>query len=83
MIHSSTQNDIKKLGEYAKDDYREISMYKINKPSFAFYAGKRANRGLREDSLILTRIDKVEEFRFNYEILKASGNYLIITIGTD
>ena len=83
MIHSATQDDIKKLGEYAKDDYREISMYKINKPSFAFYAGKKANRGLREDSLILTRIDKVEEFRFNYEILKTSGNYLIITIGAD
>ena len=43
----------------------------------------QANRGLREDSLILTRIDKVKEFRFNYEILKSSGNYLIITIGAD
>ena len=58
-------------------------MYKINKPSFAFYAGKKANRGLRKDSLILTRIDKVQDFIFNYEIIRASGNYLIISIVED
>ena len=78
-----SQQDIKLLGLYAKNTNYSVSMYKVNKPSFAFYANKISYRGLREDHLILSRIDKENSFNFEYEVIMRSGNYFIFKIKSD
>ena len=83
FLHSATQGDIKELGLYARDSEKQVSMYKINKPSYAFYAQKKSFRGLRSNSLILTRKDKLELVNQSYEVIKESENYLIIEIKSD
>tara|TARA_B100000131_G_C18109103_1_gene609008 strand:+ start:42 stop:1574 length:1533 start_codon:yes stop_codon:yes gene_type:complete len=83
FLHSATQQDIKKLGLYAYNANKEVSMHKVNKPSYAFYANKKSFRGLRPNSLILTRKDKLNEINHPFEIVKESQNYLIIEIKND
>jgi hypothetical protein len=58
-------------------------MYKVNKPSYAFYAQKKSFRGLRSNSLILTRKDKLDLVDKSFEVVKESENYLIIEIKSD
>ena len=83
FLHSVTQGDIKELGVYARDSDKEVSMYKVNKPSYAFYAQKKSFRGLRSNSLILTRKDKLDLVDKSFEVVKESENYLIIEIKPD
>ena len=83
FLHSVTQGDIKELGLYARDGDKEVSMYKVNKPSYAFYAQKKSFRGLRPNSLILTRKDKLDLVDKSFEVVKESENYLIIEIKSD
>ena len=83
FLHSVTQGDIKELGLYARDGDKEVSMYKVNKPSYAFYAQKKSFRGLRSNSLILTRKDKLDLVDKSFEVVKESENYLIIEIKSD
>ncbi len=83
FLHLATQGDIKELGLYARDGNKQVSMHKINKPSYAFYAKKKSFRGPRFDSLILTRKDKLNEIDLPFEVIKESENYLIIEIKTD
>ena len=80
FLHSVTQEDIKELGLYARDGDKQVSMYKVNKPSYAFYAQKKSFRGLRDNSLILTRKDKLDEINHSFQVVKESENYLIIEI---
>ncbi len=83
FLHSVTQGDIKELGLFARDTDKEVSMYKVNKPSYAFYAQKKSYRGLRPNSLILTRKDKLDLVDKSFEVIKESENYLIIEIKSD
>ena len=80
FLHSVTQEDIKELGLYARDGDKQVSMYKVNKPSYAFYAQKKSFRGLRDNSLILTRKDKLDQINHSFQVVKESENYLIIEI---
>ena len=83
FLHLVTQGDIKELGLFARDADKEVSMYKVNKPSYAFYAQKKSYRGLRSNSLILTRKDKLDLVDKSFEVIKESENYLIIEIKSD
>ena len=83
FLHSATQGDIKELGLYARAGDKQVSMYKVNKPSYAFYAQKKSFRGLRSNSLILTRKDKLELVDQPFEVVRESENYLIIEIKSD
>jgi len=58
-------------------------MYKVNKPSYAFYAQQKSSCGLKENHLILSRIDKESSFNFEYEVIMRSGNYFIFKIKSD
>ncbi len=80
FMHSLAQNDIKELGLYAREKNHDVSMYKVNKPSFAFYAQKKSFRGLRANSYILTRKDKLDQINATYKIILEKENYLIIKI---
>ena len=83
FAQTATQEDIKKLGLYAKTQENKVSMYKVNKPSYAFYAQQKSYRGLKENHLILSRIDKEDSFNFEYEVIMRSGNYFIFKIKSD
>ena len=83
FLHQIAQGNIKELGLYARDSDKEISMFKINKPSYAFYARKKSFRGPRPDALILTRRDKLDQIDFSYQIIKESENYLIVEIANE
>ena len=83
FAQTATQQDIKNLGLFAKTQENKVSMYKVNKPSYAFYAQKKSYRGLKENHLILSRIDKESSFNFEYEVIMRSGNYFIFRIKSD
>ena len=78
FINDSTQSDIKKLGLLAAELEGDVTMYKLNKPSFGFYAGKISYRGPERADIILTRKDKIDFIDFEFEIISTSGNYLLI-----
>ena len=78
FINESTQSDIKKLGMYAAELGGDVTMYKLNKPSFGFYANKISYRGLERADIILTRKDKIDSIDVEFEIISTSGNYLLI-----
>tara|TARA_X000000950_G_scaffold285765_1_gene392580 strand:- start:925 stop:1782 length:858 start_codon:yes stop_codon:yes gene_type:complete len=80
FAQTATQQDIKNLGLFAKKEGNMVSMYKVNKPSYAFYAQQKSYRGLKENYLILSRIDKENSFDFEYEVIMRSGNYFIFKI---
>ena len=83
FAQTATQQDIKNLGLFAKTQENKVSMYKVNKPSYAFYAQQKSYRGLKENHLILSRIDKESSFNFEYEAIMRSGNYFIFRIKSD
>ena len=83
FAQTATQQDIKNLGLFAKTQEKKVSMYKVNKPSYAFYAQQKSYRGLKENHLILSRIDKESSFNFEYEVIMRSGNYFIFRIKSD
>lgn len=83
FAQTATQQDIKNLGLFAKTQENKVSMYKVNKPSYAFYAQQKSYRGLKENHLILSRIDKESSFNFEYEVIMRSGNYFIFRIKSD
>ena len=83
FAQTATQQDIKNLGLFAKTQEKKVSMYKVNKPSYAFYAQQKSYRGLKENHLILSRIDKESSFNFEYEVIMRSGNYFIFKIKSD
>ena len=83
FAQTATQQDIKNLGLFAKTQENKVSMYKVNKPSYAFYAQQKSYRGLKENHLILSRIDKESSFNFEYEVIMRSGNYFIFKIKSD
>ena len=78
FINDSTQSDIKKLGLLAGELEGDVTMYKLNKPSFGFYADKISYRGLERADIILTRKDKIDFIDLEFEIISTSGNYLLI-----
>ena len=78
FINDSTQSDIKKLGLLAAELEGDVTMYKLNKPSFGFYAGKISYRGPERADIILTRKDKIDSIDLEFEIISTSGNYLLI-----
>ena len=78
FINDSTQSDIKKLGLLAGELEGDVTMYKLNKPSFGFYADKISYRGSERADIILTRKDKIDFIDFEFEIISTSGNYLLI-----
>ncbi len=80
LIIDLQQKDLRDLGKkyaYAKE---KILAYKINKPSFSFYANVNYFRGLEPNAIILTRIDKLKFLENEFEILDKQGNYLLIKI---
>ena len=83
FAQTAAQQDIKNLGLFAKTQENKVSMYKVNKPSYAFYAQQKSYRGLKENHLILSRIDKESSFNFEYEVIMRSGNYFIFRIKSD
>ena len=83
FAQTAAQQDIKNLGLFAKTQENKVSMYKVNKPSYAFYAQQKSYRGLKENHLILSRIDKESSFDFEYEVIMRSGNYFIFRIKSD
>ncbi len=78
FINESTQSDIKKLGLLAGKFEQDVSMYKLNKPSFGFYANKISYRGLERADIILTRKDKIDSLAIDFEIVSESGNYILL-----
>ncbi len=79
-LSEALQGDIKKLGLKAKAINEPISMFKINKPSFSFYAQKNSLRGLGKSELIFTRTDKIKYLDNDFDIVSQSGEYLILRI---
>lgn len=77
-INEATQSDIKNIAFDAKKLQGEISMYGVNKPSFAFYADKISYRDYDEANIIFTREDKLRSLDFEYEVISQHGNYLLI-----
>ena len=63
---------------YAAELGGDVTMYKLNKPSFSFYANKISYRGLERADIILTRMDKIDSIDVEFEIISTSGNYLLI-----
>ena len=63
---------------YAAELGGDVTTYKLNKPSFAFYANKISYRGLERADIILTRMDKIDSIDVEFEIISKSGNYLLI-----
>ena len=55
-------------------------MFKLNKPSFGFYADKISYRDLTGADIIFTRIDKLVFLDQKYEIISEHGNYLLLRI---
>ena len=80
FINDATQEDIRKVAFDAREISQKISMFKVNKPSFSFYADKISYRDLKETDIIFTRIDKLAFLDEKYEIISEHGNYLLLKI---
>ena len=80
FINEATQEDIRKVAFDAREIPQEISMFKLNKPSFGFYADKISYRDLTEADIIFTRTDKLVFLDQKYEIISEHGNYLLLRI---
>lgn len=80
FVNDATQEDIRKVAFDAREISQEISMFKLNKPSFSFYADKISYRDLKEADIIFTRIDKIAYLDKKYEIISEHGNYLLLKI---
>ena len=80
FINDATQEDIRKVAFDAREISQKISMFKLNKPSFSFYADKISYRDLKETDIIFTRIDKLAFLDEKYEIISEHGNYLLLKI---
>ena len=80
LIIDLQQKDLRELGKKYANTEEKILAYKINKPSFSFYANINYYRGFEPNIIILTRTDKVKSLDNNFEILDKQGNYLLIKI---
>lgn len=80
FINESLQGDIRKVAFDAKAISSDISAFKLNKPSFSFYADKIFFRDLDEADIIFTRVDKLDIIVEEYEIISKHGNYALIKI---
>ena len=80
LIIDLQQKDLRELGKKYANTNEKILAYKINKPSFSFYANVNYYRGLEPNVIILTRVDKLKFLENEYEILDTQGNYLLIKI---
>jgi hypothetical protein len=80
FINQATQEDIRKVAFDAREIPQDISMFKLNKPSFSFYADKISYRDLTEADIIFTRKDKLVFLDQKYEIISEHGNYLLLRI---
>ena len=80
LIIDLQQKDLRELGKKYTNTKEKILAYKINKPSFSFYANINYHRGLEPNTIILTREDKLKFLEFEFEILDKQGNYLLIKI---
>ena len=80
MYKRQTQEDIRKVALDAREISQKISMFKLNKPSFSFYADKISYRDLKEADIIFTRIDKLAYLDKKYAIISEHGNYLLLKI---
>ena len=78
LVNEATQSDIKNIALDAKKLQGEVSMYGVNKPSFAFYADKISYRDYDETNIIFTRVDKLSFLDIEYEVISQHGNYLLI-----
>ncbi len=80
LIIDLQQKDLRELGKKYANTKEKILAYKINKPSFSFYANIDYYRGLEPNAIILTRTDKLKFLENEFEILDTEGNYLLIKI---
>ena len=80
FVYDATQADIKKIALDAKELKKDVSMFRLNKPSFAFYADKISYRDLQDADLIFTRVDKLIFLEAEYEIISKHGNYVLLEI---
>ena len=80
LINESLQGDIRKVAFDAKTISSDISAFKLNKPSFSFYADKIFFRDLEEADIIFTRVDKLAFIVEEYEIISKHGNYVLLKI---
>ena len=80
FVYDATQADIKKIALDAKELKKDVSMFRLNKPSFAFYADKISYRDLKDADLIFTRVDKLIFLEAEYEIISKHGNYVLLEI---
>ena len=80
LINDATQDDIRKVAFDAREISQEVSMFKLNKPSFGFYADKISYRDRKETDIIFTRTDKLAFLDKKYEIISEHGNYLLLKI---
>ena len=78
FVNDATQADIKKIAFDAKELQGDVLMFKLNKPSFAFYADKISYRGSQTTNLIFTRVDKLIFLKIEYEIISQHGNYVLL-----
>ncbi len=83
LIVDLQQKDLRELGKKYANTKEKILAYKINKPSFSFYANVNYYRGLDPNAIILTRIDKVKFLESEFETLDKQGNYLLIKIADE
>ena len=80
FVNDATQADIKKIALDAKELQGEVLMFRLNKPSFAFYADKISYRDLKDANIIFTRVDKLIFLDVEYEIISQHGNYFLLRI---
>ena len=78
VIIQSTQKDLKVLSEYIQKNNLPLVVYKINKPTISFYSEKTYIRDNLNSPYLLTRKDKLGSLINEFEIIKESGNYLIV-----
>ena len=78
FVYDATQADIKKIALDAREVQGDVSMFRLNKPSFSFYADKISYRDLQEANLIFTRVDKLIFLEVEYEIISQHGNYVLL-----
>ena len=74
------KKDLKVLSKYLKQNDLPLVVYKINKPTSSFYSEEPYIRDKVEKEVILTRKDKLVHLNHKYEVMKESGNYLVIFI---
>jgi 4-amino-4-deoxy-L-arabinose transferase-like glycosyltransferase len=78
IVNDATQADIKKIALDAKELKRDVSMFRLNKPSFAFYADLISYRDLQDADLIFTRVDKLIFLEVEYKIISKQGDYVLL-----